>query len=546
MSRTKAAWLTRFRANDPEVLRWYPGGFDAVAQHAHARTAALPKPLAAAEADDWRAFLRPHDPPAQVNAGIEALGQQGTLAVVTGQQAGLFGGPFFTLVKAAAAIRWARRIESETGMRTVPVFWVASDDHDFVEVASHAWLDATGAPREWRAPADPIDDGKAVFRRVLERERFEEFLALFLESTPPSEFRDATAQLLREIAGDGVTWEAQFVRLLLRWFGEAGLVPLVPRLDWLRQRAAPVIEREIARCPQTSEKLQEAGRLLEKAGAESGILHRAGNEANFFVEENGIRSKVLREGDRFVLKHSTTGEELLRLDDNAMRERLKSTPGDFSPGAALRPLVQDAALPTVAYIAGPAELVYHAQIGPLYEAFGVFRPLVLPRPHAIVVEPRVQRFAEKLGLTLDEALAGGVQGIQDAAARSADRGGLRARVNERTAAAHDALDALVRLLRAETADTGLVSAAEKMRDALDGGSGKLDERLDKWLARRDAETARQAESLAAALFPGGVLQERALGALSPFLRVGGPNAPARLVDQLDETDAAIQCITPTA
>lgn len=156
------AWCAALWRGDSPAAGWYAGAPSSIAAHAERRRAEAPRPLDQAEADAWAAWLAPFDPPKAIAKGIRALRDPAAVVVATGQQAGIAGGPLFTIAKAIAAARWARRIESETGKPAVAVFWIASDDHDFDEVASASWIAPDGSQRAWSAGDAPAGDGRPV------------------------------------------------------------------------------------------------------------------------------------------------------------------------------------------------------------------------------------------------------------------------------------------------------------------------------------------------------------------------------------------------
>lgn len=530
-------WLHGVRAGAPECTRWYAAPVADLVGHARRRLEAMPDVLSYDELAEWQTWLAAHGASDRVLERAAQLAHAGSLCVVSGQQAGLFGGPLYSLYKGAAAAHLAGRIEREVGAPCVPIFWVASDDHDFAEVAVHQWIDGDGTVRTWRASNDPRDDGKPVFARTLDGEFVERCIAELVASTPPSANRDALVAFLREIAtpptgATTATFESQFVRAMLRWLGPLGVVPVAPRLGFMRRRAVAIMQRELDAPGATATLVKMAGEALEREGAKGIVLHRSGDEANFFVDVDGVRAKAAWQGDALVLARPDDGRELMRLNPIEARRLLAADAEAFSPNAALRPVVQDAALPTVAYVAGPSELVYHAQIGALYEHFGVFRPIVAPRPSAVLIEPRVPRLADKMGIAVADVLIGGSAAIHEAAARAADATALRPRAT----AALDAVSAQLDVLDAlaiETGDAGVVRTVGKMRESFDVGRARLGERLDELVLKRGETITSQARKLDAALFPNGEPQERVLGAVSPLGRLFGPEAATVVASALD-------------
>lgn len=539
-------WVDGVRRSAPDIARWYAAPLGDMMSHARRRLDAMPAPLSTDDLAEWQAWLAAHGATETVLARAAQLAQAGTLCVVSGQQAGLFGGPLYSLYKGAGAAHLAARIEREVGAACVPLFWVASDDHDFAEVAVHHWIDGDGAVRTWRASDDPRDAGKPVFARALDGEFVERCVAELVAATPPSANRDALVAFLRDIAtpptgATTATFESQFVRAMLRWLGPLGVVPIAPRLRFMRRRAVPIMQRELDAPGATATLVKTAGEALEREGAKGIVLHRSGDEANFFVEVDGVRAKAAWHDDALVLQRPDDGREVMRLNAIEARRLLATDPDAFSPNAALRPIVQDAALPTVAYVAGPSELVYHAQIGALYPHFGVFRPIVVPRPSAVLIEPRVPRLADRIGISLNDALANGSAAIHDAAARAADATALRPRATaalEAIATQLGVLDAL----SIETGDAGVVRTVGKMRESLDAGRERLAERLNELLLKRGETIASQARKLDAALFPNDEPQERVLGVVSPLMRLFGPDAARAVASALDGDDGTMRVV----
>jgi uncharacterized protein YllA (UPF0747 family) len=211
---------------------------------------------------------------------------------------------------------------------------------------------------------------------------------------------------------------------------------------------------------------------------------------------------------------------------------LELSPDRFSPNAALRPVVQDAILPTVASVLGPSELLYHAQIRDLYKHFGVFRPCLLPRPNAVLVDRRTERLMEKLRVSIDDLLHGGPAALKAAAAHAGDEADLRGRTTAKLASIAASLAELHGLLESETRDTGLLKAAEKMAETLNAGEARLHERLEQFLLRRAETASGQAERIGQTLWPNGSPQERWLGWLAPLVSQYGPEAPTWVARQM--------------
>ena len=429
------------------------------------------------------------------------------VAVVTGQQPVLFGGPLYVLYKAAAAVRLAAELEARRGKPVVPVFWSASEDHDFAEVRSVAILDDAGRIRTLRyEPArEPV--GQPAARIVLD-DTITGLVAEAERVLPAGQHRDQAIALLRECYRPGTTLAAAFARLISSLV--PGLVVLDPSDPALKAQMAPVLSREITEGSPTSMLGAKAGEALLAAGYHQQVPIRPGF-LNLFV---------VMEGERRALGSSNGALEVRGLGRKipaAEAARLvESDPASWSAGVLLRPLAQDHLLPTAAYIGGPAEIAYHAQIGPSYAHFGIPRPALVPRPSVTLVEPAQARALEAEGLELWDLQADpevvalrwareAHPGVEAAFART------REALEREMAAVEEALAAL---------DPTLRGAADSARGRALHQIESLHEKSVRALKKRDQTRADRLRRTRDALLPGGSFQERGLGILSLVARYG--------------------------
>jgi bacillithiol biosynthesis cysteine-adding enzyme BshC len=314
----------------------------------------------------------------------------GTVFVVAGQQAGLFGGPLYTLYKAMHTVRLAERITEATGRAAVPVFWTASDDHDFEEVRSIGARTADGAPfRVEYSPQNRIE-GAPVGEIMLD-EDIGAAIDSLADRLIPGERADSYVGLLRRAWTPGTRWADAFSAQIAALLSPRGLVILDPRWDGMKSLSAPVVRAEFE-SPLASSAIvnEEADRITASLGRR-GALRRPEGATNLFLETGGARRVIT-----FADSVFRAGEE--RFSRTDILALLDAEPGRFSPGAALRPVCQDALMPVAALIAGPAERAYLAQVRPLYEMFGVDGSLVWPRASFTLLDRRSLRAAEKAGI----------------------------------------------------------------------------------------------------------------------------------------------------
>jgi bacillithiol biosynthesis cysteine-adding enzyme BshC len=438
-----------------------------------------------------------------------ALARPGASAVVTGQQAGLFGGPLFVLWKALATIRVARLLEERRGRSVVPVFWVASDDHDFAEIRSASLIDAAGTIRTLRYTPRHEPVGQPAWAVTLD-ETIAALVEELAQALPPALSRDETVAFVAESYRPGVTFSEAFARLVSRLMPE--LVVLDPADPTLRRLSAPVLARELREGSPTSRLALEAGRALLAAGYHQQVPVRTGFLNLFAVVEGQRRALALADGVVEVrgTRERWPVEEALR--------RLEADPGPWSAGALLRPLVQDAMLPTAAYVGGPAEIAYHAQIAPSYAHFGIPRPVLLPRPSLTLVEPSQARTLDAERLALGD-LAFDPEALVSRWARE-DYPDVEAAFARTREAIEREMGGVEETLAAHDPTLGAAAASARGR-ALHQVEG-LHEKALRALKKRDQGRAERLRRTRDALFPGGSLQERGLSLVGVVGRHGLP------------------------
>ncbi len=442
-----------------------------------------------------------------------ALALPGAAAIVTGQQAGLFGGPLFVLWKALATVAVARRLEAERGLPVVPVFWVASDDHDFAEVRATTIVDGSGALRTLRYDPQHEPLGRPAWDIVLD-ETVSSLRDELARALPPALGRDETVELAGACYREGETVSSAFARLISALLPE--LVVLDPADEALKRLAVPVLARELAEGSPTSQLAQDAGKGLLAAGYHQQVPVRPGF-LNLFAIVEGQRRALATSGGTIEVRGTRE-----RWPVAEALARLEREPRLWSPGALLRPLVQDALLPTAAYVAGPAEIAYHAQIGPAYAHFGIPRPALLPRPSLTLFEPQQARALEAERLTLGD-LAGDPERLVARWARE-DYPDVEAAFARTREAIERELGAVEAVLGGH--DPTLRSAAAVARGRTLHQVEGLHEKSLRALKKRDQGRAERLRRTRDGLLPGGSLQERGLGLIGVVGRHGRAIAPA--------------------
>jgi len=420
----------------------------------------------------------------------------------------IFGGPLFVLYKAVAALKLASYLESRRGRPVVPVFWSASEDHDFAEVRAISVLDESGRIRTLRY--EPIREpvGQPASRIVLD-ETITGLVAEAERCLPAGLHRDEAMALVTRCYRPGSTLAESFARLVSALV--PGVVVLDPSDGAVKAHMAPVMSRELREGSPTSRLAAQAGQGLLAAGYHQQVPIRDGF-LNLFVMMDGER-RALGTSDGFVEVRGL-GRKIPLAEAARMVE---SDPGPWSPGVLLRPLAQDRLLPTAAYVGGPAEIAYHAQIGPSYARFGIARPVLLPRPSVTLVEAAHARAMDAEGLGLvdlqsdpEALLAGWARDahpeVEQAFARARDA------LTREMMQVEDTLGAL---------DPTLKAAADSARGRALHQIETLHEKATRALKKRDQTRADRLRRTRDALFPGGSLQERGLAMIGALARHGG-------------------------
>jgi bacillithiol biosynthesis cysteine-adding enzyme BshC len=330
--------------------------------------------------------------------------------VVAGQQPGLFGGPLYPLYKALTAISLARNLETASGRPVVPIFWVASDDHDFEEVRRSWLIDGGSEPHQLEYPVEAAPPGVSLARVHLGPEigalldRAESLL-------PASEFRDRVMGSLRAAYAPGRSWTEAFACFMAGFVTPLGALVFDPSDSEAKALSLPVFEREVALMGKSSQAARERGEELTRGGYHAQIA-RTGNELNlFWHQETRDAVRVAEDG---TLRVGAKGKSM---KPDALIAAIRARPDDASPGVLLRPLMQDYLLPTAVYVGGPSEVAYWAQVYALYPLFEMSPPAVAPRAGATLLEPRVAKTLERFGIEWT-ALSGDVEAVVGGAIRS--------------------------------------------------------------------------------------------------------------------------------
>ncbi|HSJ26512.1 MAG TPA: bacillithiol biosynthesis cysteine-adding enzyme BshC [Longimicrobiales bacterium] len=448
--------------------------------------------------------------------------------VTTGQQPALFGGPLYTLYKVLGSIRLAEVLERQLGRPVLALFWIGADDHDWAEANHASLLDSQhyvhrltvrGDPK---APPIPLSErtwGPGVDSVV------DEFVSLL----PPSEFRDDVVAHVRAAYTPGSTVAASFtatMELLLRGRRVAMVSSAHPAV---RQTAAPVLLREVEGAAAHAAALHRQTARLEAAGYAPQV-QLADEASNIMLLGPDGRDRIMRDGDGWRTRRERHG-----LPGEKLQQMIGAEPDRFSPNVLLRPVVESAVFPTVAYVAGPGELSYFAQLGCLFEAHGILQPVVVARPSVTLVDAKMRRLLGRIGLE-PEGVRRPYQELLTEVVR-----------REIPPAAGNALERIRRVLHESYGELMELTAEidPTLRGPLTAArnwstvrANEAEKRIVRHMKRRNAILVEQVRKVSASLHPDGAPQERVLSPL-PLLARHGPELVAAVEAALDLTPVPV-------
>ncbi len=340
-----------FLSYSPAIRKFYPTQPDAAHIAAFAKSVKQDTARQAKVADALERQNQAWGASEATLRNIQRL-KNGAFAVVTGQQVGLFGGPLLSLMKAASVLALARQVEAK-GVECVPVFWMATEDHDLAEANQALLLTHEFEQAPFTAPADGLTGAPVTNIRfgLGTNDIVAQAAALLGES--------AASNLLRETYVEGETFSNAYAKLYARIFGEHGLILLDPADPALHKVAVPLFGDAIRRAGELDDALLARNRELQAGNYHEQVKVTA-ESTPLFGLVGGVRVPIHRANGGFKV-----GREALSIED--LLRRIETSPENFNANVLLRPVLQDYWLPTLAYIGGPAEIAYFAQVGVVYE-----------------------------------------------------------------------------------------------------------------------------------------------------------------------------------
>jgi len=499
-----------FLSYSPDIRKFYPTQPDAEHIAAFAKKLKQDPSRQARVADALERQNKAWGASQATLRNIERL-KNGAFAVVTGQQVGLFGGPLLSLLKAASVLALAKQVQT-LGVECVPVFWLASEDHDLAEVNQTLLLTHEFEQAPFTAPTDGITGAPVANLRFAKgtNDMVAEVAALLGDSL--------ASDYLRQSYVEGETFSNAYAMLYARIFAGHGLILLDPADPELHQVAAPLFTDAIRRAGELDDALLARNRELQ-AGKYHEQVKVTAESTPLFGLVDGARVSIHRSNGGFKL-----GRESLSTD--ALLQRIETAPESVNANVLLRPVLQDYWLPTLAYIGGPAEIAYFAQVGVVYEKLlGRITPVV-SRMSATLIERRIEKLLLKYQVQLPELFHGEYE-LRDCLAKRSLPPELKQNFEDGRRAVQEATQRVSQSL--QKLDPTLVEAAGRATNKMMYQLDRLERRAAKAELRRTEILIRHAAQIENSLFPHKTLQEREIGSLYFYAKYG-----PGLIDQLVE------------
>ena len=458
---------------------------------------------------------------AETLANIERLREKNSVVTITGQQAGLFTGPLYTVFKALTAIKLAAELRTQ-GVNAVPVFWVAAEDHDFAEVNHTRLVNRDGQLVTITYGACSPAEGKPVGAVTL-CEEISDNIDELLAALPVSEFIPQLENDLREAYAAGTGFADAFSKMMMKLFGKYGVVLINPLDDRLKHIAGKIYTQAMTRASEFADTLMKQSSALEAAGYHAQV-YTSEEAVPLFIMDEGRRTALVQRDGYFHFKGSDK-----KIKSEELLDTVNRCPNCFSPNVTLRPIVQDFLLPTVAYIGGPAEIAYFAQIRSGYQLLGRIEPLVLPRASFTLIERRFAKTLTKNGLNFQDLFAGLAEVFTKIGEQSLD---------QETSDTFQETEAVIEK-QVEKLREVLLKVDSPLAEALKGGKANMLSNIHrlratyvKNVSQRDEATRNQIERAFAVLYPNKGLQERELN-ISYFLARYGYGIIDEIYEALD-------------
>ncbi len=445
------------------------------------------------------------DAPAETRRRLKQLKDPNSLALVTGQQVTLYGGPLYTVYKTVTTLNYASRWEKLLGRPVIPVFWMADEDHDLEEVCQ---VGIFSDDNYLKLSCQELKANGPTGRVVL-ADRFKNFSDHLLSQLPESDFTSELRERIDKHYREGRTLREAFGRWMLDLFGSSGLIMAGSDDPAIKRLSSDLLALAANRSDELHKSLEEQSSRLEKSGFTRQAMVQRSNL--FYLDKEGKRVKISMDGDAWSAGNGQNW------DWNELIDEINSYPERFSPNVFLRPMLQDRLLPTIGYVAGPGELAYYGQMRSAYNAMAMEMPLLLPRFSITLMEPAIQRISEKLPFRFEE-YAGRTEDLESQFVDRKEEEDIDAIIQswkERTENLTDQFSP-----RVAEIDPTLRASADKINAVVSGELDKLRSKIYRSIKKREQIQIRRIHRVKRHLFPDSGLQERQISMIHYMNKYG--------------------------
>ena len=465
---------------------------------------------------------------------LEKLKAANAVAVVTGQQVGLYGGPLYTIYKIITVLKLVDQLtEQYPEWQFVPLFWMEVGDSDYQEINHLYLINQLNELVRLGLPEIP-DNYQSISRRKIPAE-----ITLLQEQLgqlfPANDFRDAVLQNSQEIYAPGKFFHTTFAEWIQYLLADSGVPVIFPADKALAELAQPIYRNALLNRQSIQQQFSNTNRQLEHRKYHTQIQLDGEQTLLFYEADDGSRSRIDGENQDYLIKYPQVKQKISSAD---LFKKLSQQPERFTPNVALRPVIQDWLLPTVIYVAGPGEISYAAQLKPLYENLQVIPPIFYPRVRISLIEAKIKKVIAKFNVNLSEIFE-----FRD--------GWLQQKIQHQTDAQFKKIfqdtgiiiqDEMLKLQESlsrldPTLDPNVQKTAANMLELLD----KLRQKTDEAYLRKMNSDFSQFDKLLTNLFPQGNFQERTVNILQYVIKYG-PDLIKKLYDSVDINDKNHQLI----
>lgn len=451
---------------------------------------------------------------------LERFRDDNALAIVTGQQLGIYGGPLYTILKTISTIHLAHRLEQKFNRPVIPVFWLADEDHDYDEIRGLNVLDNDEVAH---VELPPVEESHPTVAEMTIPEQLNEMRDKLRELLYDTDFSDELWELLDEAFQPGSTFFEGFGQLISSLFSKHGLVLAGSNHPQVKNLTSNLLKRSIADADKVRQTLEEQTSRLTEQYHQQVTLY----DSNlFYLDDKAGRTKISRNGSGW---HAEQSEEW---DTNQLVTEIEEQPEKFSPNVFLRPILQDALLPTLGYVAGPGETAYFGQMKGLYSCFNLEMPVIFPRLSATLIEPAIDRIIGELPFEFHE-YDNRIEDLESDYVDRTEQHDLEALFENWKQDIEELVDS-----RKDTIsgiDSTLEGAVEKTTSRYFGELDKLKGKVYRSVKKQDEIQLKRIRRIKSNLFPDDDLQERTIAAIF-FMNKYGIDIWDRLLDSLDSEE----------